>query len=426
MIGITNALKTTGIDIKRKVFKEILDNLGGNLRIIVSAAAPIDKKVGEWLEGIGITFLQGYGLTETAPIAALTPEYKTSVGSAGKAIVQADIKVENPNENGEGDILIKSPTLMMGYYGNLIVYYAPAGSPPELLRIKEENGVVKKIHLKDYEKQNSADPDVMRSVIGEVVSQYPADSYGLVLWSHGTAWLPSDYQNKLKAFGQDGNNWMEIDDLAKGLPDDLFDFILFDARYMASVECTYELRNKAEYILASPTETMADGWPYEEMMPQLFATDLQLEKVGETFYNHYLNNTYPYATVSLTKTSELDNLKSVTHDILADKTESDIYSLDPKKMQRLEYLYRSPGMLYDFNDYIKQLATAEQYDRFISCLDKAVVYKAHTPKSYYAAIGNALPIKSYCGLTIFVPQESLPKMLEWYKQRVGWYKAVYE
>lgn len=47
-------------------------------------------------------------------------------------------------------------------------------------------------------------------------------------------------------------------------------------------------------------------------------------------------------------------------------------------------------------------------------------------KSYYAAIGNALPIKSYCGLTIFVPQESLPKMLEWYKQRVGWYKAVYE
>ena len=116
MIGITNALKTTGIDIKRKVFKEIYDNLGGRLRIIVSAAAPIDKRVGEWLEGIGITFLQGYGLTETAPIAALTPEYKTSVGSAGKAIVQADIKIENPNENGEGDILIKSPTLMMGYY----------------------------------------------------------------------------------------------------------------------------------------------------------------------------------------------------------------------------------------------------------------------------------------------------------------------
>ena len=116
MMSITNMLKSVGIDIKKKVFKEIYDNLGGNLRIIVSAAAPVDKKVGKWYEDIGIIFLQGYGLTETAPIAAVTPEYKTQVGSAGRAIVQADIKVDNPNENGEGEILIKSPTLMLGYY----------------------------------------------------------------------------------------------------------------------------------------------------------------------------------------------------------------------------------------------------------------------------------------------------------------------
>ena len=116
MIHITNGLKTVGIDIKKKVFKEIYDNLGGNIRIIVSAAAPIDKKVGNWLEDIGILFLQGYGLTETAPIAALTPDYKPMVGSAGKAVVQAQIRVDNPNENGEGEIMIKSPTLMLGYY----------------------------------------------------------------------------------------------------------------------------------------------------------------------------------------------------------------------------------------------------------------------------------------------------------------------
>ena len=118
MISMTDVLKSAGIDIKRKVFKDIYDNLGGKLRIIVSAAAPIDKEVGEWLEGIGITFLQGYGLTETAPISALTPEYKTCVGSTGKAIVQADIKIDNPNENGEGELLIKTPTLMIGYYEN--------------------------------------------------------------------------------------------------------------------------------------------------------------------------------------------------------------------------------------------------------------------------------------------------------------------
>lgn len=116
MISATNTLKSMGIDVKKKVFKEIYDNLGGNLRIVVSAAAPIDAKVGKWLGDIGILFLQGYGLTETAPISALTPDYDPSIGSVGKPIVQADIKIDNPNENGEGEILIKSPTLMLGYY----------------------------------------------------------------------------------------------------------------------------------------------------------------------------------------------------------------------------------------------------------------------------------------------------------------------
>ena len=116
MIHVTNALKTVGVDIKRKVFNEIYENLGGRIRIIVSAAAPIDAKIGKWIEDIGILFLQGYGLTETAPIAALTPDFETKVGSAGKAVVGAELRINNPNENGEGEVLIKSKTLMLGYY----------------------------------------------------------------------------------------------------------------------------------------------------------------------------------------------------------------------------------------------------------------------------------------------------------------------
>ena len=116
MIHLTNALKTVGVDIKRKVFNEIYENLGGRIRIIVSAAAPIDAKIGKWIEDIGILFLQGYGLTETAPIAALTPDFETKVGSAGKAVVGAELRIDNPNENGEGEVLIKSKTLMLGYY----------------------------------------------------------------------------------------------------------------------------------------------------------------------------------------------------------------------------------------------------------------------------------------------------------------------
>ena len=116
MMSITNGLKAIGINCKRNVFKEIYENFGGKLRIIVSAAAPMDKNIAQWFTDLGIIFLQGYGLTETVPISALTPEYKTTPGSVGKAVVGADIIIDNPNENGEGEILIKSPTLMLGYY----------------------------------------------------------------------------------------------------------------------------------------------------------------------------------------------------------------------------------------------------------------------------------------------------------------------
>ncbi|MDO4282086.1 MAG: AMP-binding protein [Clostridia bacterium] len=116
MIYMTNMLKYVNIDIKKKVFKEIHQSLGGNLRIIVSAAAPIDEKVIRWFEDIGIVMLQGYGLTETAPIAALTPEYDRKAGTVGKPVNCAEIKVDHPNEKGEGELLIKSDTLMLGYY----------------------------------------------------------------------------------------------------------------------------------------------------------------------------------------------------------------------------------------------------------------------------------------------------------------------
>jgi len=118
MIHLTNALKSVGVDVKRKVFSEIHENLGGRIRFVVSAAAPIDAKVGNWLQDIGINFLQGYGLTETSPIAALTPEFEPKIGSAGKPVICAEIRIDNPNEKGEGEVMIKSKTLMLGYYEN--------------------------------------------------------------------------------------------------------------------------------------------------------------------------------------------------------------------------------------------------------------------------------------------------------------------
>lgn len=116
IMQITNVLRGIGIDIKQKVFKEIFDGVGGNLRLVVSAAAPIDKKVGKWYSDLGVLFLQGYGLTETSPISAVTPDYDARIGSAGKTIINGKVKVDDPDEKGEGELLISTNTLMLGYY----------------------------------------------------------------------------------------------------------------------------------------------------------------------------------------------------------------------------------------------------------------------------------------------------------------------
>lgn len=116
IMHITNGLKGLGIDVKRSVFKEIFAGLGGELRLIVSAAAPIDRSIGKWYTSLGIMFLQGYGLTETCPISAVTTDFDPRLGSVGRVIQGAQIRVSNPDENGSGELLISAPTLMMGYY----------------------------------------------------------------------------------------------------------------------------------------------------------------------------------------------------------------------------------------------------------------------------------------------------------------------
>ena len=116
MIPITNTLKSAGIDIKRKVFKEIYDNLGGRLRIIVSAAAPIDPKAGKWLQDIGISFLQGYGLTETAPVVAVESRKNQKNGTVGMPLINETVEIINKDDNGIGEIRVKGQNVMLGYY----------------------------------------------------------------------------------------------------------------------------------------------------------------------------------------------------------------------------------------------------------------------------------------------------------------------
>ena len=115
---ISNTLLKVGIDVRRKLFKEILDNLGGAIRCVISGAAAINKQVAEDFNAFGITTLQGYGLTETSPVLCAENYKNIRYGSIGFPMYNVDIKIDEPNEKGVGEIIAKGPNVMLGYYEN--------------------------------------------------------------------------------------------------------------------------------------------------------------------------------------------------------------------------------------------------------------------------------------------------------------------
>lgn len=114
--GVSRFLYKFGIDIRRKVFKQILDNLGGNIRFVISGASAIDKDVAKGFHDFGILTVQGYGLTETSPVLAAENAKSIKFGSVGLPLPEVEIKIDNPNEEGIGEIVAKGPNVMLGYY----------------------------------------------------------------------------------------------------------------------------------------------------------------------------------------------------------------------------------------------------------------------------------------------------------------------
>lgn len=116
--GASNSLLKVGIDVRRKLFKDIINNLGGNLRLIISGASALDKKVAKAFNDFGILTIQGYGLTETSPVLAAENENCIKYGSIGFSMPGVTLKIDNPNEQGIGELIAKGPNVMLGYYEN--------------------------------------------------------------------------------------------------------------------------------------------------------------------------------------------------------------------------------------------------------------------------------------------------------------------
>lgn len=105
-----------GVDIRRKMFKPIIDQLGGHLRFFINGAAPIDPVVAQGLNDFGILTVNGYGLTETAPTIASESYRHLKAGSVGKLMPNVEAKIMNPNDEGIGELVVRGDNVMIGYY----------------------------------------------------------------------------------------------------------------------------------------------------------------------------------------------------------------------------------------------------------------------------------------------------------------------
>lgn len=117
-IKVGNVLLKFHIDIRRKLFKQIIENLGGKMRFVISGGAPLDPQIEQGFIDFGIKMVQGYGLTETSPVIAAENDYKTKIGSIGVPLENVVLEIANKDEKGIGEIRVKGPNVMLGYYEN--------------------------------------------------------------------------------------------------------------------------------------------------------------------------------------------------------------------------------------------------------------------------------------------------------------------
>ena len=117
-IRVSNFLLKFHIDIRRKLFKQIIDQLGGKMRFVISGGAPLDPKIQKGFIDLGIDMVQGYGLTETSPVIAAENMYKSKTGSIGIPMENITVEIVNKDDNGIGELRAKGPNVMLGYYEN--------------------------------------------------------------------------------------------------------------------------------------------------------------------------------------------------------------------------------------------------------------------------------------------------------------------
>ena len=309
------------------------------------------------------------------------------------------------------------------------------GGNPVLINIKKQNGEVISDTIRTYTNDNSASPELFRQVIADTKLIAPANSYGMLLFSHASGWLPATaFINPLKweagvnnssklgsrSIFEDNGREMEFHDFVTAIPDGMFEFIASEMCFMSSVETAYALRNKTDYLLAAAPEVLSPGFEpiYRTSLGLLYKAKPDLEGFAQAFFDYFdgLQGEYRSAAISVVKTSEIQALANFTRTVAPVLSQDQIdvvqhYDRIPPRSSSFPYLF------FDYRDYIAQVATEAQMNELDGLLDKAVIFKRSTPK----LINIYIP--KHSGLSVYIPQERLPRLNKAY-EGTDWWKAV--
>lgn len=318
-----------------------------------------------------------------------------------------------------------------GFDSQIYLVYMDSGGSPSLKRLSrdDEGKIIEEIVITYPEGTDSATKETLAQVLSDAEKAYPADTRGLVLWSHGSGFLPSGYyssptdpvipdRNLMKSFGYDEGTYKEIEiqDVRTVLEKYHFRFLALDACLMGSIEVAYELRNVCDYILASPTESLDEGFPYEEMNDKFFDsanTETAIVECARIFYDYYFEKSSS-GTIAVYKTSEIGGLTLVSKELFA-KYNSEFLRMDRTKVQPF---YRDGrAFFYDFGSTMEQLTSDQEYRQFMNALNNFVIYKAATANFL------EIKIKSYSGIATYIPRAEYVNLNAYYRT-LAWNSAT--
>ncbi len=276
--------------------------------------------------------------------------------------------------------------------------------------------------LKTYPSDiNSVAPDVMKMVIADIHHIAPAEEYGLLLWSHASGWIaPSrSWGQDIGFSGQDRE--MSIPDLADALGNHQFRFIYMDCCFMGNIETLYELRDVADYIIASPTETPYAGMDYERNIPEFFAEDIDFHKIvantHEVVAAQQRDGDHCGIAISLYDMSRIEAVSEAVKSIYADNTHvpSDTYSIQ-------QYGFMSwDSYFYDLDAYMSSICDDESaIGRLRMELQQFIPICRATEK-----IWQRYPLDDICGVSAFIPGSS-NLQTKYHYDDLKWYHDVVE